>query len=300
MSYLINIRNKREVKAIQLLENRFVPQNVCVARGENRELPLEGFNRFYLPNKSSRGVALTVTDEYYAVELYIGASAADYHLGAKIAMAIAEINDATISPDFDDELSLADFESKYDEDWAYSSRLYEVESFLTHMVQKTGTLKLPGCIRGFYFGNYMLEKFKYDNPDEEVFVDRVIDAIGKVQFIEEEIEGIEVPALMDATFPEGVKTVLVILSGYKLLVQRSDYIILRLAGNVLRVEFEKFINYARLSLDRIDEEQYMLQPIPDDVYKNMMDYFSDAKDKTVIAEAKPEQAIAKKWQFWKK
>jgi len=300
MSYLINIKNNREITVGQLLESRFVPEDTCLSGGGSRELPLENFSRLYLLNESSRGVVLTITEEEYIVELNIGASAADYLLAARLAMAIAEINQAVIFPDFDDELSLNEFESKYDENWAHLSRLSGVDSFLKHLVQKSGTVKLPGCIRGFYFGSYMLDKLCYDNPNEELFTDRVIEEIKKVQFIEQQVENLEVPTLMDANFPDGVKTVLVILPGYKLLVQKSDYIILRAGGKISKIDYEKFINYELLSLDRLDEEQYILQPIQNEVYMSMMDFFLEISDKPIETEPEVQHPANRWWQFWKK
>ena len=230
-------------------------------------------------------------------------------LAAKLAMAIAHINNATISPEFDDEIPLDKFAVQYNIDWAQSSRLNGAYS-LKFLLQQHNEIQLPGCVRPFYFGNYVLDKISQDQPNEEQFADRIIDEIKKVQFIEQAIDGLEVPTLMDANFPEGVQTVQVILPGYKLLLQKSDWVILKVGKEIFNVDHQKFIRHPSLLLTRLDEAQYILQPIEKEVYLDIVKQFS--LDESRSDEVKPiEQKFPKtepkanvtnsKWsKFWKR
>lgn len=308
MSYHIIINKNQNVTYGQLLENSFVPNDVCINGKVETDNVVVGYKKFYLENESSRGVALTVSDASYDVELNICSSTADYMLAAKLALAIAQINDSTISPEFDDELSLGKFEARYDLLWAQSSRLNGIDT-LKYLLQQNEEIKLPGCVRPFYFGNYVLDKISQDQPNEEQFADRIIDEIKNLQFIEQTVEGLEVPALMDANFPEGVQTVQIVLPGYKLLLQKSDWVILKIDGEILKVDHQQFIQHTLPLLTRLDEAQYILQPIEEESYLEIMKHFSSIEnqptDSKLIEQKFPETEVqiraggSRWWQFWK-
>ncbi|QEM13034.1 hypothetical protein [Mucilaginibacter rubeus] len=308
MSYHIIVNKNQNVTYGQLLKNRFVRDDVCISRKVEAAAIVVGYSKFYLHNESSRGVALTVNDEVYDVELNICASAADYMLAAKLALAIAEINNATISPEFDDELSLDEFEARYDARWAHSSRLNGADS-LKFLLQESDEVKLPGCVRPFYFGNYVLDKISQDQPNEEQFADRVIDEIKNIQFIEHTVEGLEVPTLIDGSFPEGVQTVQVILPEYRLLLQKSDWVILKVGSEILKVDREQFMRHPSLELTRLDESQYVLQPIEMKLYLEIVKHFSllesppdevmPVGQKLIETNVQTTAANGKWWQFWK-
>lgn len=308
MSYHIIINKNQSITYGQLLNNSFVPNNVSIKRKVETDDIIIGYSKFYLENESSRGVALTVSDTEYDVELNICASTSDYLLAAKLALAIAQINNSIISPEFDDELSLDQFEVQYNSAWAHLSRLNGVDT-LKFLLEQSDEVMLSGCVRPFYFGNYVLNKLSQDQPDEGQFADRVIDEIRKIQFIDQATEDLEVPTLMDANFPEGVQTVQIVLPGYKLLLQKSDLIILRMGSEIVKVDRQQFIQNPSLVLDRLDEAQYILQPIEKDIYLNIMRYFSltEAQPDEVKrvepvpleAEARTKVIEGKWWQFWR-
>jgi len=308
MSYHIIINKNQNLTYGQLLKNSFVPDNVCINGKVETDNIVVGYNKFYLNDESSRGVALTISDDEYDVELNICASTADYLLAAKLALAIAQINNSKISPDFDDELPLKEFETQYNTHWAHSIRSNGVDT-LKFLLQKSGEIKLPGCVRPFYFGNYVLDKISQDQPNEEQFADRVISEIKKVQFIEHAIEDLEVPTLMDGNFPEGVKTLQIILPDFKLLLQKSDLIFLRMGNDILKVDQQQFIQHPSLLLERLDEAQYILQPIDKETYLEIMKYFSSVENqpteikqveqKPLEKEKKATASENKWWQFWK-
>lgn len=79
---------------------------------------------------------------------------------------------------------------------------------------------------------------------------------------------------MDGNFPEGVKTVQVILPDFKLLLQKSDLIFVRIGNEILKVDQQQFIQHPSLLLERLDEAQYILQPIEKEIYIEIMKYFS--------------------------
>ncbi|GGB21796.1 MULTISPECIES: hypothetical protein [Mucilaginibacter] len=308
MSYHIIINKNQNITYGQLLKNSFVPNNVCIKGKVETDEVIVGYSKFYLENESARGVALTVGEAAYDVELNICASTADYILAAKLALAIAQINNSIISPEFDDELSLDQFEVQYNSAWAHLSRLNGVDT-LRFLLEKSDEVMLPGCIRPFYFGNYVLNKLSQDQPDEGQFADRVIDEIRKIQFIDQATEDLEVPTLMDANFPEGVQTVQIILPEYKLLLQKSDLIILRMGSEILKIDRQRFIQHPSLVLERLDEVQYILQPIEKDTYLKIMRYFSsiDVQPEQVKrvepapleTEAPTKVIEGKWWQFWR-
>ncbi|MGY4539565.1 hypothetical protein ACVW0P_004000 [Mucilaginibacter sp. UYNi724] len=274
MSYHIFINNNQDITYKQLLENSFIPNNVRVNGDINPEDVVAGYNKFYLDYESSRGVALTVGNEAYDIELNTFVSEADYMLAAKFAMAIARINNSTISPEFYEETSLEEFEIQFGTDWAHSFRFNGVDA-LKFILKQSGEIKLPGCVRPFYFGNYVLDKISKDQPNEEQFADRLTDEIKKIQFIEYTIDELKVPTLMEADFPEGTQTFQVLLPGHKLLLQKSDWVVLRATvGEISRINRQQFIQHPSLVLTRLDEAQYILQPIEKEAYLDIMKEFT--------------------------
>lgn len=298
-----------------------MPEQVCIRGQEIDDTIINGYNKFYLPGKSSRGVALTVSQDSYDVELNIGASTADYILATKIAIVLAELNDTTISTEADDELSIDEFKSIYNENWASDYRLHSVSAVLQHFATQHQVAKLPSCVRSFYFGPYMLDKLTADSPSEESFVDKVIESIRRVQFIEDEITDLNVPTIMEADLTDGVKTLFVVLPNFKLLLQKADIVILSKApGSSVNVNYDDFVKYPSLVLERLDEEQYLLSAINNEQFVKMMEYFSQPLKPVIqnrlpkevqpsvptITNEEPESQLSindkihrKWWQFWR-
>lgn len=299
MSYHIYIKKNQTVTYKQVIESKALPSGVQVAFNDNLDLPLESYSKFYLTNKSTRGVALTVSDNEYDVELNIGASKDDYLLAANISIALAEINNSLILPEFDYECSIDNFRRKYDESWADANKVLGIDALKT-MVMQNGTMKLPCCVRPYYFGHYMIDKLSRSAGSEESFANSFIESIRQIQFIENLIPDLEIPTLLEGDFPEGVKQLIVILPEFKLLIQKCDYIILRIDTQILRVEFDRFIAIASNRLERLDELQYILNPIDKDDFIKLIAQINVPEETATPSVSNENDSKRNWWQFWKK
>jgi hypothetical protein len=113
MSFHNYIKNNQRISFNQLLENKYLPKNTNISFGINPNDLLKGYSKLYIPILSSRGVAITTNQEAYDVEVNIAATKDDWRLAVKISLALGEINDSLINPEFDSERSLKEFERKY-------------------------------------------------------------------------------------------------------------------------------------------------------------------------------------------
>jgi hypothetical protein len=299
MSYHITVKNNYPVTYKQILESSRLPKGVVVAFEINIELAIEGYSRFYLTDKSARGVALTVSKKEYDVELNIGSSKDDYILATNISVALAEYNGSMISPESDDECSIDEFLMKYDENWADTIKTLGINAVKT-LVKQNGTMKLPCCVRPFYFGPNMLDSLSMNPDSDESFASNFIESIRHLQFIENRIPGLEIPTLMEGDFPEGVKQVLIILPEFKLLIQKCDYVILQTEKSILRVEFDRFIKFTTNKLQRVDEEQYVLNPISKDEFIKLIAQINVPKEVMTASTSDANNGGGNWWKFWKK
>jgi hypothetical protein len=294
MSYHIYVDNKKNVKFSDILDNRCMLRDVKISFGKAKNDLVENYSKLYLPLKSSRGVAITKNDEEYDIELNTGSSKEDYYLSTRIALALAELNDSLITPEFDDTLSSEEFEKKYDMNWAKDNQVLGINS-LTYLIKKDlSTAKLNGCVRPYYFGQKVNDKLSKDNPSEQEFANRVISGIRDLQFIEQNDINLNVPTLMEADFPEGTKTFISVHPEFKLLLIKADYIILRDEKNINRVLFDDFLNrlHSLNMLKQVDEEQYIIEPLNKAEYLNLMTDFEEPKKNLKTKKSK------KKWKFW--
>ena len=277
MSYHFTIKNTRGLTYSQLLDSKYLPPQVRVSFDININDPIDGYSKFYIPDKSSRGVALTANEEVYDVEINVGASKDDYFLATRISLALGDLNSSLICPEDFDELAVQEIEQNYNEKWAENYRHLGIGA-MKYLVEKEGsTFSLPGCIRNYYFGKLTLNKFCFDNPSEELFGDRLISEIKKLQFLEHVEKDLQVPTRMEMDVPEGVKTLIVIPPDYKFLLIKADFILLRASGELVKVPYEEFAKYISADSIRVDEEQYIIQPINKIDYLEMIIFFKSYK-----------------------
>lgn len=277
MSYHFTIKNTRSLTYAHLLDSKYLSQQVNVSFEVNINDPLDGYSKFYIPDKSSRGVAVTTNEEEYDVEINVGASGTDYFLATRIALAFGYLNSSLIHPEDFDGLAIQEFEQNYDENWAESNKHLGIGA-MKYMVEKEGTtFSLPGCVRNYYFGIFTLNKFCYDHPSLELFGDRLISEIQKLQFLEHFEKNLQVPTKMEMDVPEGVKTLIIIPPECKFLLIKADYIILRANGELVKVPYEEFLKHISAESIRMDEEQYIIQPINKIDYWEMIIFFKSYK-----------------------
>jgi|ERR1043165_814725 hypothetical protein len=295
MSYHFTIKNNKSISGVQLLGSEFLPPLVKINPDHNLNEALSGFSKYYIPGKSSRGVALTVSAEEYDLGINVGASKDDYFLATRMALALAEMNGSLVSPEDDEDLPIKDAALAYNEEWAMAHQ-YQGISTVRHIVGKDKSIvSLNGCIRNYHFGPYTLNLLETDSPTDEVFGDRLIEEIRKLQFIENHEAGLEIPTKMEGDFPEGVKTLIVVLPGVKLLLIKADFVVLRHGNDVVKIPYADLIEHQSDKLIRLDEEQYILLPIGITDYTEMFNMF------TLTHGVKPgnNNTSKKWWQFWK-
>lgn len=295
MSYHIYIENNKELTFRDVLESKYLPKNVRISFGKKKDEIIEEYSKLYVPLKSSRGVVITKNEEEYDVELNTGASKEDYYLSTRIALALSVLNDSKITPEFDDSLSFLEFEKKYDAKWSEECQLLGI-SALSYLVNEyASTVQLNGCKREFYFGQTKLKELSIDNPSEKEFAQRIVESIRHLQFIEEIDANLTVPTLMEADFPEGLQTFIVVASDFSLLLIKSDYIILRTEKDIIKVSFDDFISQIIIQnkIKKVDEEQFIMESINTSEYSELTAFFSP---KTEIKESKKNK---NRWKFWK-
>lgn len=306
MSFNFFIRNNTEFTYAQLLSNHYVPKDTKL-KAIDPDVIVDGYSKLYLPKSSSRGVALRVSPKEYNVEINIGATKEDYLLAAKLSMAIAELNNSLIAPEYKiEELNLNQFEEKFNADWAESSRHLGIQSSIDLLNQTDSTsMALPGCVRSYYLGPYVIEKLNSDNPTREGFYDKLIEEIRRLQFIEDDEAQIEFPSVRIMDFPnEPDKKIAVILPCFRLLIPAVDYLFLNKQGEMMaKVPYMDFINYMGDKLRRIDELQYITEPISDNTFIEIISYFnSKEKENNQIVKQekqKPEDIELSKKPWWK-
>lgn len=319
MSFHIYIKNNQNISFKQLLENKYLPENTNISFGINANDLLNGYSKLYIPKLSSRGVAITTNPEEYDVEVNVGATREDWRLAVKISLALGEINDSLINPEFDSEKSLEEFEREYNEEWIESVKHLSVSSFIQMIKEgKDVVMTFMGCIRHFYAGNYIVNTLSKDNVSEELLYDRLIEEIRKIQFIEDYEEEIEFPTVRLMDFPEGEKKLTIFPANYKVLLPNADYVILNKIGEAIaKVPYNDFIKYNSTKAKRVDELQYIIYPIEESEHYKMLLHFKSLEDvqnviqksddiktkvesKTEVEINQIEKLESKKWwEFWK-
>ncbi|KFF07121.1 hypothetical protein [Flavobacterium reichenbachii] len=276
MSFHIYIKNKQKIKYDQLLNNKHLPAETKISFGINPQEPLDGYSKFYLPKLSSRGVAVTTNPDKYDVEVNVGATKDDWRLAVKISLALGEINDSTIEPEFDDEISLDKFEKNYNEKWIEEVKHLSMESFI-HMIQETGgALTFMGCIRHYYAGDYIINKLSQNIHSPEMLNDRLIEEIRKIQYLEDQENDIEFPSVRIMDFPDEKeeKSITIFPANFKVLLPKADYIFLIKKNEaIVKVAFDDFIKYIAPKAKRVDEFQYIIYPVQENEHYQMLLHF---------------------------
>lgn len=316
MSFHIYIKNNQKITYKQLLESKFVPKNTSISFGVNPNDFINGYSKLYIPKLSSRGVAITTTENEFDVEINVGATKEDWRLAAKISLALSELNNSLIKPEFDDAKTLEEFENEYDENWIESVKHLSMNSFIQMIKEGQDViLTFMGCIRHFYVRNYVINSISKDTISEASLYDRLIEEIRKIQYIEDYENDLEFPSIRIMDFPEGEKKVTIFLANFKVFIPKVDYVFLLKKGDAnVKVAYADFIDFVSPKTKRIDELQYIIYPIDEiEHYKILMHFKlldetknlipkneSKITSKTELVTPTIEKTDAKKWwEFWK-
>lgn len=318
MSLHIYIKNSQSITFNQLLESKYLPKNTNISFGVNANDLLEGYSKLYIPKLSSRGVAITTNPEEYDVEVNVGATKEDWRLAVKISLALAEINNSYINPEFDNEKSLDEFEREYNEEWVESVKHLSIDTFIQMFKEgKTGggAMTFMGCKRDYYLGDFILNKLSKDNEAEGLLYDKLIEEIRKIQFIEDYEEEIEFPSVRIMDFPEGEKKIAIFPANFKILLPKVDYVFLmKKNADIVQVPYDNFLKYISKQAERVDELQYIINPINEiEHYKILLhfktleneedvipkDVDNETKIGTKVEQSKIEKLDSRKWwKFW--
>ncbi|WP_027382176.1 hypothetical protein [Epilithonimonas caeni] len=317
MSFHFKIKKKQNISFKQLLENKYLPENTNISFEANFNELLNGYSKLYISKLSSRGVAITTTQNEFDVEVNVGATKEDWRLAVKISLALGELNDSLINPEFDDEKTLEQFENEYNEAWVESVK-YHSMSIIIQMFKEDktrgGAMTFMGCIRHFYVGNYVIDTLSKDNESEELLYDRLIEEIRKIQFIEDYEDEIEFPSTRIMDFPEGEKKIAIFPANFKVLLPKVDYVFLMKKNEaIVQVAYDDFIKYISTQSKRVDELQYIIYAVDESKHYNMLLHFKSLEDKkneikieskietiTKLPTNKIEKIGTKKWwKFWK-
>ncbi len=319
MSYHIYIKNNKSISFNQLLENKYLPKNTNISFETNPNDLLKGYSKLYIPKLSSRGVVITTNPEEYDVEVNVGASREDWRLAVKISLALAEINNSLINPEFNGLKSLEEFERDYNEEWIEGVKHLSIDSCIQMFKEgKTGggVMTFMGCIRHYYVGDYVINKISQDYVSEELLYDKLIEEIRKIQFIEDYEEKIEFPSVRVMDFPEGEKEIAIFPANYKVLLPKVDYVFLMKKNEaIVQVPYDDFIKYISRYTERVDELQYIIQPINEVEHYKILLHFKTLENEINLIQknednetkAEPELELPKIeklnskkwWEFWK-
>jgi len=313
MSFNIYIKNNKSISYNELLENKYLPKSTNISFGVAPTEILDGYSKLYTPKLSSRGVAITTNQDNYNVEVNVGATKDDWRLAVKISLALGDLNNSLISPEFDNELSISEFEEKYNEDWIEDIKYLGIDTFMYMIKEGTDVvLTLMGCIRHFYVGEYVINKLSADNPSSELFNDRLIEELRKIQYLEDYENEIEFPSVRIMDFPEeGEKKLTIFPADFKVLLPKADYVILNKIGEAMaKVPYKVFINHINSKAKRIDELQYVINPVNEIEHFKMILHFKEleSSDQNIIHSEKEEKLEKEKqtekiepkkwWKFW--
>ncbi|MBV8328012.1 hypothetical protein [Chryseobacterium sp.] len=266
---------------------------------------------FFLPQFSTRGVNLKDKENKYWVEINTGCSGEDYFLAAKLASALANLNNSEIQTD-EGSYTIENFSRHFNLEWAHQNKTHNIE-ILRSVIEKdsASSIILNGYHIPFYFGKEVLKEYSGDNPSIEILADRIINGIKRNQHLESEFENIEFPTKMEMENNDKSLenwTFLLIQSGFRQLIKPADFIILRHEQDFARIPYETFIKENLHLLTKIDEKQFVIDVIAQNDYLNLIAQFklesseNSQKENThgINDTPKPNPITPKNkwWKFW--
>ncbi|MCD1116953.1 hypothetical protein [Chryseobacterium turcicum] len=239
-------------------------------------------------------------------------------MAVKISLALSELNNSVIKPELGNEKTFEEFERDYNEEWIESIKYLSMDTFIQMFKEgKTdgGVMTFMGCIRDFYAGNYIIDTLSKGTISEEMFYDRLIEDIRKLQFIEDYEKEIEFPSVRIMDFPEGEKKIAIFPANYTVLLPKVDYVFLMKKNDTIaQVPYDDFIKYISKQAKRVDELQYIIHPINEiEHYKILLHFKTLENEKNIIQKGlnnetkketkeevnKIEKLDSKKWwKFW--
>lgn len=265
MSFHFYIKKNKPVSYGQLFY-RHTNKNFKVARKDKVDeySNIDGYHKFYIPKYSTRGVSLYFEDGIFDIGVAILASKEDYILAVETAKALAHLTDAPIEPeDAEAPVSFDEFDENYNEHWAEESKTMGIGLLQTMIMDDDkGSLTLGGCLRNYFIGRETFEVMVKDNPTDETLYERVVESIRRIQFVDE--EKYRIPSIYEVSSKDGSKwQYVLLLSDTAQLLVKAEYILLNdNEVGYVKVKYEDFLPIAKKRFERLDEEQFLIEPIP--------------------------------------
>jgi hypothetical protein len=275
MSYHFHIKSNKKITYRQLLENHYLPEGTQFTYEAELDDPIIEYNKFYITKLSSRGVVLSIdTNNDFDVEVNVGATKDDWALAIKITLALAEINDSTVYPEFNGEMSLTQFELEFGDDWIEQNKHLGLSSLLFTIKEYNSSFALNGCLRKYCIGEYVINELSKRTNNESELFDQLIEEVRKIQFLKHYDNEIEFLLYNKMDTPDGEKIISMLPPGYKVLIPPLDYIMLNYpnVGNKT-IPFNEFISFVENHANRVDESQYILEAIDEKLYIEILNHF---------------------------
>ncbi len=198
-------------------------------------------------------------------------------MAVDLAAAVARLTESGIEPeDREGPLSLEQFNQDFDDEWAEGYKLAGVTA-ITHMVRRRGDLTMGGCLLDYHIGNDIVDQLTEGDPDEEELYQRLMKSIRRVQFISEDF--VRVPNLFTVTPKdegEPWEYIVIIPDGPQLLRKTEFVILMADQEDHLRVPFERMESYAKVNWERLDERQYIVPDMAEEVFRALMEVISQS------------------------
>jgi len=295
MSYYLNIKKNKPVSNESLL-NHLADDQARIAYIQEEEFTseIEAFHKYFILEKSSRGIMVGLNGDTYEVIINVLCSEEDYLLATKIATQIAILTEALISPELSpvegkNELSVEEFQKHFNEKWAKANCTNGINAF-RQLIYDRGTVTIAGCLRNVYVGQDLMrrfEKIKFKLSEKRMYA-LLVHHIRVIQFLP---LNIFVPKEYEVVEDDGRRWNYISLTyNREQLVSKTDFVILELSGDhFIKVPFHKFQEYCKYNFFRLDEEQYRMPSHRKHSFVRLMKKFENAEGN---------DSSNKWWKFW--
>ncbi|HEX6675755.1 MAG TPA: hypothetical protein VF486_12100 [Actinomycetes bacterium] len=223
----------------------------------------------YRPGVSTRSVEVCLQGDAVNVRLLSCSSPEEYELGMRFLRATAELAGAGVRPEDAGELAVDELEKRYGAEWA-ARQVCSAALAVASFARQGRRVTIPGPIRDFYLGQRLLAELSAGAPEEEdeeeLFVERLLGAIRRTQYVDPEryYEASEIE--VDAGGGSGAVRVAVWTpSSIGHLFTPADYVFLTArekdGGEMLVVPFAAVPEIAGDRCAFLDEVQLLVEPV---------------------------------------
>lgn len=268
MSFYFNVVSERKVTYKSLANKIDFPSLEYSNDFLDSEEEIIG-TKIFIPQKSTRGITISKDEQGYSIGINVIASEEDFNLAIQTTKCISELTEGSIiAEDSEEHIARSELSAKYNQAWIDGIKTLGANVLIERIGKEKEILSVGCCYMTYAVGPNVNSQLKYSN--EEEYYHALVKHIQKTQFFDR--NKYVIPNLLFVSNKEtkAQKRILVFYPTGSEFLSQADFVVFPVGNGSYEIPYEMLKDIATDKFKLIDETQYVVEPLTEEEYAQII------------------------------